>query len=499
MRKRDVVLLPGAERKRVIEEITIQKSTKIPVNTGATPFKSPTQNKLHKIASQGNIVELSNLQNKSDSSSSLHLLHADGNSAANQNGVATVDLPTPSYSDLGYFSSRQSDASEQVLSSGGESVGSGNSSIILPADPRLSRSKDNARVVNDSPIGSDEFLPSTLNFNNLNSPFTPDQSRPSKIDPSCATILPRFSKVRNSVSVLNHSSPLPTAESEVDQVQNRDPRLTRSKDNHTNCVKVDKTAMSNVPSRHSFSDLNTFMNQYHDNSASINEEEINSSCKSACENIEDKQDALTISLDTRIEAMLNQEASFGIPRASSFSLAPILDEAFGQSDGIVGSTNEQPTDGCQIKDGTGDDDDDDRMSMSSCDEPKNDLIEVNVPAKNPQVSKPPPPLITQWPLFQFQFQVGIPMMPTFMPSYPRFYNMFDVPEVPLPVQEDETSGKFRKVLGSVVTELKTVLSKDLRRKMVESTAFEVFDEWWNKNDLLDKVTKFVHLSSQIYS
>ena len=470
--------------------MTTQKSTKILANTSTTPFKSPTQNKLHKIASQGNIVELSNLQNKSDSSSNLHLLHADSNSSLPQNGVTTADLPTPSYSDLGYFSSRQSDASEHVLSSGGESVGSGNSSVILPADPRLSRSKDNARVVNDSPIGSDEFLPSTLNFNNLNSPFNPDQSKPSKLDPSCATILPRFSKIRNSVSMVNHSSPLSSAELEVDQVQNRDPRLTRPKDNQANCGKIDKTVVPNVPSHHSFSDLNTFTNQYHDNSASI-DEEMNISCKLASESLEDKHDALTISLDTRIEAMLNQEASFGIPRTSSFSLAPILDDAFGQPDGIVGPTDEQQTEGCQIKDGTGgdDDDDDDRMSMSSCDEPKNDLIEVNVPAKHPQVSKPPPPLMTQWPMFQFQFQVGIPMMPTFVPSYPRFYNMFDVPDVPLPVQEDETSSKFRKVLGAVVTELKTVLSKDLRRKMVESTAFEVFDEWWSKNDLLDKVTK----------
>lgn len=47
---------------------------------------------------------------------------------------------------------------------------------------------------------------------------------------------------------------------------------------------------------------------------------------------------------------------------------------------------------------------------------------------------------------------------------------------------------FRGLLDGFLDELKEILRRDLNRKMIENTAFKVFENWWDEEAQLEKVS-----------
>nr|XP_029492914.1 histone-lysine N-methyltransferase SETD1B-A-like [Oncorhynchus nerka] len=76
-----------------------------------------------------------------------------------------------------------------------------------------------------------------------------------------------------------------------------------------------------------------------------------------------------------------------------------------------------------------------------------------------------------------------PFMPTFNPSVP--------PPGYLPLQEDPHKATVEKVLAVITEELKSIVKRDINRKMVEGVAFRAFDEWWDGQELKAKVSYYL--------
>ncbi|XP_038853469.1 histone-lysine N-methyltransferase SETD1B-like [Salvelinus namaycush] len=72
-----------------------------------------------------------------------------------------------------------------------------------------------------------------------------------------------------------------------------------------------------------------------------------------------------------------------------------------------------------------------------------------------------------------------PFMPTFNPSVP--------PPGYLPLQEDLHKATVEKVLAVIMEELKSIVKRDINRKMVEGVAFRAFDEWWDGQEQKAKI------------
>lgn len=154
-------------------------------------------------------------------------------------------------------------------------------------------------------------------------------------------------------------------------------------------------------------------------------------------------------------------------------------------------------------------DDDDRMSLDStgsAGEPG--AIEVN-PA---DTSVPPPPLIPtqmvssagQVQNWQQQNDIGSNYMPGYMNNYPaaqfnqNFVNQFNndlnnqifeslKPKTDPKEEADKHEVTFSEVLENFVTELKDIMAKDLGKKMVETSAFKSYDQWWDREENKTKV------------
>uniref|UniRef100_A0AAY5L8V4 RRM domain-containing protein n=1 Tax=Esox lucius TaxID=8010 RepID=A0AAY5L8V4_ESOLU len=67
-----------------------------------------------------------------------------------------------------------------------------------------------------------------------------------------------------------------------------------------------------------------------------------------------------------------------------------------------------------------------------------------------------------------------PIMPAFDPSVP--------PPGYRPLLEDPRKATVEKVLAVVTVELKSIVKKDINRKIIEGIAFRAFDEWWNSQE-----------------
>lgn len=153
-------------------------------------------------------------------------------------------------------------------------------------------------------------------------------------------------------------------------------------------------------------------------------------------------------------------------------------------------------------------DDDDRMSLDStgsAGEPG--AIEVN-PANT---SVPPPPLIpsqiqnspAQVQSWQQQNDLGSNYIQGYMNSYPggqfnqNFVNQFNndlnnqrfdiLPKDPKE-EADKQEMTFEKVLEDFVKELKEIMTKDLCKKMVETSAFKSYEQWWDTEESKTKVS-----------
>ncbi|XP_071340239.1 histone-lysine N-methyltransferase SETD1B-A-like [Trachinotus anak] len=78
-----------------------------------------------------------------------------------------------------------------------------------------------------------------------------------------------------------------------------------------------------------------------------------------------------------------------------------------------------------------------------------------------------------------------PRPPWPAPPFPRF-NPFVPPPDYTPVREDPHKVTAEKVLEVLMDELKSIIKKDITRRMIEGVAFKAFEDWW---DCQEKKTK----------
>lgn len=53
------------------------------------------------------------------------------------------------------------------------------------------------------------------------------------------------------------------------------------------------------------------------------------------------------------------------------------------------------------------------------------------------------------------------------------------PDFPTPVRENPHKVTIEKVLDVIVDELKSIIKKDMMRRMIEGVAFKAFEDWWD--------------------
>ena len=134
-------------------------------------------------------------------------------------------------------------------------------------------------------------------------------------------------------------------------------------------------------------------------------------------------------------------------------------------------------------------DDDDRMSLSSLSSGE-EKLEVTAP--------PPPGVIHQ------QLPGGVFTSPTLLPTWDKLYmqNMYNMQATMLSPSylnvrtvdhEYEESRMFSGVLDRVIAELRAIMTKDLSKKMVETSAFKSFEGWWDGEKNTHKVRGFAKL------
>lgn len=150
------------------------------------------------------------------------------------------------------------------------------------------------------------------------------------------------------------------------------------------------------------------------------------------------------------------------------------------------------------------DDEDDRMSLSSISSGE-EKLEINPPL--PSVSSAPntstnftsphaaPPTssvssTSPWAPYTYGNLMGSPPLGA-MPPGPYQNGMYGMnPGQLIPTQEekeDPNDKTFTTVLDKFVKELKTIMQKDLCKKMVENSAFKAFEAWWDGEVLKSKV------------
>lgn len=75
------------------------------------------------------------------------------------------------------------------------------------------------------------------------------------------------------------------------------------------------------------------------------------------------------------------------------------------------------------------------------------------------------------------------------PPFPGFTHFATPPPpVRVPAQEDPHKVTLEKVLEVVVTELKSVIRKDITRRLVEGLSFKAFEDWWDGQERKTKVS-----------
>ncbi|KAG7490234.1 histone-lysine N-methyltransferase SETD1B-A-like [Solea senegalensis] len=135
------------------------------------------------------------------------------------------------------------------------------------------------------------------------------------------------------------------------------------------------------------------------------------------------------------------------------------------------------------------------------------------PPPPPAFLGPPPPLMVPPsvppPVPTYHFSMSRPPPPWPAPPFPRF-NPFvpppPRPPPPPPPLHDPHKVTVEKVLEVVTDELKSIIKKDIVRRMIEGVSFRVFEEWWDgqekkqqmqvppvKNGVLEQTHKQIHL------
>ncbi|XP_062418405.1 histone-lysine N-methyltransferase SETD1B-A-like [Pungitius pungitius] len=98
------------------------------------------------------------------------------------------------------------------------------------------------------------------------------------------------------------------------------------------------------------------------------------------------------------------------------------------------------------------------------------------PALRPLTSVPPPVHSARLPF---------PVPPWPAPHFPRFNPFVPPPDFPL-VRENPHKVTIDKVLEDIMDELRSIVKKDMTRRMIEGIAFKAFEDWW---DCQEKRTK----------
>ncbi|KAM8885096.1 histone-lysine N-methyltransferase SETD1B-A-like [Spinachia spinachia] len=78
-----------------------------------------------------------------------------------------------------------------------------------------------------------------------------------------------------------------------------------------------------------------------------------------------------------------------------------------------------------------------------------------------------------------------PVPPWSAPHFPRFNPFVPPPDYPV-VRENPHKVTIDKVLEVIMDELKTIVKRDMTRRMIEGIAFKAFEDWW---DCQEKITK----------
>jgi len=226
------------------------------------------------------------------------------------------------------------------------------------------------------------------------------------------------------------------------------------------------------------------------------------------EDFDDADVPVTQSLESRIEAILSQSADCAVPFLSPGSASPVQPTApppLPVDDGFPGPPLPcvpeasllpddvhpplPPADSWPVPPASGPDtfayrnavdsvmtgagvaavngyggggDDDDRMSMSSLSSGE-EKLEVNVPASAGLVDG-------QWPP-----SLGLVANAAYLAEKLNRLNDLKTMMEPSP----DSLGKFDTVLEQVIKDLRLVMYRDVRKKMIESTGFKSFETWCN--------------------
>lgn len=85
-----------------------------------------------------------------------------------------------------------------------------------------------------------------------------------------------------------------------------------------------------------------------------------------------------------------------------------------------------------------------------------------------------------------------PRVPWHAPPFPRF-NPFVPPPHYAPVPEILHKVTIEKVLEVLMEELRSIIKKDITRRMIEGVAFKAFEDWWDCQEQKTKVGFLNHL------
>ncbi|XP_028269644.1 histone-lysine N-methyltransferase SETD1B-A-like [Parambassis ranga] len=113
---------------------------------------------------------------------------------------------------------------------------------------------------------------------------------------------------------------------------------------------------------------------------------------------------------------------------------------------------------------------------------------------------PPPPLMASPPVHMYtlpaqpafplekgislehgRVPLSIPQPPQIVPLFPRFNPLVPPPGYP-PIQENKHQITVENVVEVLMDELKSIIKKDITRRMIEVVAFKAFEEWWEYQD-----------------
>ncbi|XP_049434823.1 histone-lysine N-methyltransferase SETD1B-A-like isoform X3 [Epinephelus fuscoguttatus] len=104
----------------------------------------------------------------------------------------------------------------------------------------------------------------------------------------------------------------------------------------------------------------------------------------------------------------------------------------------------------------------------------------------PLPMQPPGPLDKGNPPRHGLAPLPFPRPPWPTPPFPRFNPFVPPPDYPL-VRENPHKVTVEKVLEVIMEELKSIIKKDIMRRMIEGVAFKAFEDWWDSQEKKTKI------------